>query len=224
LGGPLSLSGPLMWSRSALCICSLTPVGQQSCTAPAGRRRPSRPCDPRVVASSGLGPPHRYHLRLRKAKACRQHPEWVLSGGDCQLDPSVFPVDVFADPKTTATAERENTSTDRPLNDWTETESDGVVGKTMPLQPTQGPRRTLSAGLCRHRPPRAVTCWWVEVPSVQRYFPRAWPDQSRFRNALFMAAPSSTQKPTHLMLSLHLAPDMQTGIAWTSGPVLAGPL
>jgi hypothetical protein len=54
--------------------------------------------------------------------------------------------------------------------------------------------------------------------------PRAWPDQARFRNALFMAAPSSTQKPTHLMLPLHLAPDMQTGVAWTSRPVLAGPL
>lgn len=32
----------------------------------------------------------------------------------------------------------------------------------------------------------------------------------------------STQTSTHLMLPLHLAPDMQTGVAWANGPVLVG--
>lgn len=76
----------------------------------------------------------------------------------------------------------------------------------------------LSAG-CAGTARPLVGILWANVPSVLWYFRghgRTIPDLE----LLLIAAPSSTQEPTHLMLPLHLAPDMQTGVARASGPVL----
>jgi hypothetical protein len=52
----------------------------------------------------------------------------------------------------------------------TDSEGTGTVGKTMPStpRPEKKPSWLDCAGTARSL--RAVTCWWVEVPSAQRYF------------------------------------------------------
>ncbi len=46
LGGTSNLSTPRRPSRPALCICSLAPVGQSSCTAPTEGRKTAQSCVP----------------------------------------------------------------------------------------------------------------------------------------------------------------------------------
>lgn len=208
LGSRFNLSEPRRPSRPALCICSLPPVGQRPCTAPAGRRKSPAGCTTLVIfwgrdpALSGL---ETWSLPLASpngATACSQRlqsgrldvADWciVLFQFQCR---DVYSNSLLAEPENSRNSAHSTGGTQlhKPnsrLPRWRSSKraSDQQWGTdSQTCQPSSSTARS------ERTQERKALGWFVRAPPAACIYlvgqctlnsvvlPRAWPNQSRFR-------------------------------------------